>query len=116
MTNLAQHVSHDYAGRNSSGHIGYSSDATDDSNANDDGNNDDSNEDDDDENDDASDSFDHCKVVLCTEDALTLYYNNYMYKQPCMIPYNTGMQWLNELLNRHWIRCVNMFRMDPTTF
>ncbi|KAL9390490.1 hypothetical protein Peur_019095 [Populus x canadensis] len=94
MNNLAQHVSHDYAGRNSSGHIGYSSDATDDSNANDDGNNEDNNEDDDDDDDDdASNSFwdrefDHCKLVLCIEDALALYYNNYIYKQPCMIPYN----------------------------
>ena len=37
-------------------------------------------------------------------------------KQPCMILYNTGTQWLNEILNGNWIHCVNMFRMDATTF
>jgi len=74
MNNIAQHVLHDYAGRNSSGYIGYSSDAIDD-------NNDDSNKDDDDAGDSFWDKeFDHCKLVLCTEDALALYYNNYIYK------------------------------------
>ena len=29
-----------------------------------------------------------------------------------MVSYNTGMRWLKEILNRHWISCVNMFRMD----
>jgi hypothetical protein len=81
MNNIAQHVLHDYAGRNSSGYIGYSSDAIDDSNANDDGNNDDSNKDDDDVGDSFWDKeFDHCKLVLCTEGALALYYNNYICK------------------------------------
>jgi hypothetical protein len=103
MNNLAQYVSHDYVGRNSSSHISYSSGATYDSNADDDGNNDNSNEDDDGDgdddvdDDDASNSFwhrefDRRKLVLCTPSTLALYYNNYIYKQPCMISYNTGMQ------------------------
>ena len=97
MNNLAQYVSHDYVGRNSSSHISYSSGATYDSNADDDGNNDNSNEDDDVDGDDASNSFWHRefnrrKLVLCTPSTLALYYNNYNYKQPCMISYNTGMQ------------------------
>jgi len=25
------------------------------------------------------------------------------------------MRWLNEILNGHWVRCVNMFRMDADT-
>jgi len=106
MNNLAQYVSHDYVGRNSSSHISYSSGATYDSNADDDGNNDNSNEDDDGDDDDAGNSFWHRefnrrKLVLCTTSTLALYYNKYIYKQPCMILYNIGMQWLNEILNKH---------------
>jgi len=25
------------------------------------------------------------------------------------------MRWLNEILNGHWVHCVNMFRMDADT-
>ena len=55
---------------------------------------------------------DRNKLILCTAGALTLYYNNYIYKEPCMVSYNTWMRWLNEILNGH---CVNMFRMDAET-
>jgi len=55
------------------------------------------------------------KLLLCTAGALTLYYNNYIYKKPCMVSYNTGMRWLNEILNGHWVRCVNMFWMNADT-
>ena len=118
MNNVVQYVSHGYASRNSSSHISYSCGVTDDRNSDNDGDNDDNNIDDD--NDDADDSFSHRefdrrKLILCIADGLTLYYNNYIYKQPCMILYNIGMQWLNEILNGHCIRCVNMFRMDATT-
>jgi hypothetical protein len=84
-----------------------------------------SSDDDDDDDNDASDEegelfwereFDHQKLVICTAGALALYYNTYIYKEPCMDSYNTGMQWLNEILHGHWTRCVNMFRMDATTF
>jgi hypothetical protein len=60
--------------------------------------------------------FDRHKLVLCTAGALTLYYNTYIYKEPCMDSYNTGMRWLKEILHGHWTRCVNMFRMDAMTF
>jgi len=60
--------------------------------------------------------FDHHKLVLCMASALALYYNTYIYKEPCIDSYNTGMQWLNEILHRYWTRCVNMFMMDATTF
>ena len=118
MNNVVQYVSHGYASRNNSSHISYSYGVIDDRNSDNDGDNDDNNIDDD--NDDADDSFWHrefdCrKLILCIADGLTLYYNNYIYKQPCMILYNIGMQWLNEILNGHCIRCVNMFRMDATT-
>jgi len=58
---------------------------------------------------------DHNKLLLCTAGALALYYNNYIYKEPCMISYNTRMRWLNEILNGHLVRCVNMFQMDADT-
>jgi len=32
---------------------------------------------------------DHNKLILCTVGALALYYNNYIYKEPCMVSYNT---------------------------
>jgi len=32
-----------------------------------------------------------------------------------MISYNTRMRWLNEILNRHLVRCVNMFQIDADT-
>jgi len=60
--------------------------------------------------------FNRRKLVLCMAGALALYYNNYIYKEPCMVLYNTGMRWLNEILHGHWRRCVNMFRMDVRTF
>ena len=80
---------------------------------------------DDDDDDDDSDEegelfwereFDDQKLILCTAGAIALYYNTYLYKEPCMDSYNTGMQWLTEILHGHWTRCVNMFRMDATTF
>jgi len=32
---------------------------------------------------------DRNKLILCTAGALALYYNNYIYKEPCMVSYNT---------------------------
>jgi len=32
-----------------------------------------------------------------------------------MVSYNTGMRWLIEILNGHWVCYVNMFRMDTDT-
>ena len=31
----------------------------------------------------------HNKLILCTVGPLALYYNNYIYKEPCMVSYNT---------------------------
>jgi hypothetical protein len=59
--------------------------------------------------------YDHNKLLLYTAGALALYYNNYIYKEPCMISYNTRMRWLNEILNGHLVRCVNMFQIDTDT-
>jgi hypothetical protein len=33
-----------------------------------------------------------------------------------MMSFNTKIKWLNEFLNEHQIRCVNIFRMDATMF
>jgi hypothetical protein len=93
-----------------------SSGAGDDSNTNDD--DDDNNEYDDDEEGDLFwlKEFYRRKLVLCTTKALDMFYNNYIYREPCIVSYNTGMRWLNEILNGHWICCVNKFRMDASTF
>jgi hypothetical protein len=60
--------------------------------------------------------FDNQRLILYTAGAITLYYNTYIYKEPCMDSNSTGMQWLTEILHGHWMCCVNMFRMDATTF
>jgi len=77
----------------------------------------------DDSNDDSDDDdafilmthFDMKKLIICTAGAINKCYINYMYKEPCMVLYNTGMCWLIEVLRSHWKRSVNMFRMDATT-
>jgi len=85
---------------------------------------DDSNNDSDDDGDDDSDDddefilmkhFDMKKLIICTAGAINMCYINYMYKEPCMVSYNTGMRWLTEVLRGHWKRSVNMFRTDATT-
>jgi hypothetical protein len=86
-----------------------------------DNNSSDTDDDDDDDSDEEGElfwerEFDDQKLILCTAGAIALYYNTYIYKEPCMDSYNTGMQWLTEILHGHWTRCVNMFRMDVTTF
>jgi hypothetical protein len=88
-------------------------------NANDDSNDDDDDGDDDDNSDDDNEfilrkQFDMKKLIICTTGAINMYYINYMHKEPCMISYNIGMRWLNEVLRSHWKRCINMFRMDST--
>ena len=102
-------------------------DAEDDSDGNDNNDNDDdNNSNDDDDNGDGDDEsdddefilrrqFDMNKLIICTAGAINMYYINYMHKESCMVSYNTGMRWLNEVLRGHWKRCVNMFRMDITT-
>jgi hypothetical protein len=107
MNNIAGYVNY-----------GHSSDNDGDSNGNHSFDNDDNNDDDSDEEGELfwKREFDRQKLVLRTAGALALYYNTYIYKEPYMDSYNTGMQWLNEILHGHWTRCINMFRMDVTTF
>ena len=116
MNNVGRYVSDGFAGTSSvngfggsfgDGYGNYNSEVQDD----------DLNQQDDD---DGGDLFwhrecDRTKLVICTARALALYYNTYIYKEPCMDSYNTGMQWLIEIINGHWICCVNMFRMDADT-
>jgi hypothetical protein len=69
----------------------------------------DNDDDDDDDNDDSDEEdelfwereFDDQKLILCTAGAVALYYNTYIYKERCMDSYNTGMQWLIEILHGH---------------
>lgn len=44
------------------------------------------------------------------------YYYKYMYKEPCMTSPQTEEAWMNEVLKRNPIRCVNAFRMHPNVF
>jgi hypothetical protein len=74
----------------------------------DDGNDeDDDSNDDDDESDDDGEfflrrQFDMNKLIICTIEAINIYYINYMHKEPNMVSYNTMMRWLNEVLRGHW--------------
>jgi hypothetical protein len=120
MNNVVQYVLNGFGGTSTGSGFGYSSGAGNVNNTDDD----DDDDDDDDENkhddDEEGDLFwhreyDRNKLLLCMAGALVLYYNNYIYKEPCMVSYNTGMRWLNEILNWHWKRCVNMFRIDADT-
>jgi len=73
----------------------------DDSNGND---SDDSNDDDDDVDDDSDGDdafiirrhFNRKKLIICIAGAIN------MYKEPCMVSYNTWMRWLLEVLRCHW--------------
>jgi hypothetical protein len=115
MNNVVWYVSNGFSGTSTGSGFGCSSGAGNGNNT--DVNDDDENKHDDDEE---GDLFwlresDRNKLFLCMARALALYYNNYIYKEPCIVSYNTGMRWLNEILNGHWVRCVNMFRMDADT-
>jgi len=68
-----------------------------------DGNNaDNSNDDDDDGGDEfiLRRQFDMKKLIICMAGVIKMYYINYMYKEPCMVSYNTGMRWLTEVFKR----------------
>jgi len=55
------------------------------------------------------------KLIICTIGAINMYYINYMHKEPCMVSYNIGIRWLNEVFRGYWKQCVIMFMMDITT-
>ena len=42
--------------------------------------------------------FDRKKLLLCTTSALYMYFVSYIHKEPCMVSYNKGMRWLNEVV------------------
>jgi len=116
MNNVVRYVSDGFAGTSSGRGFGGSFSASY-GNNNNEVEDDDQNQQDDD---DVGDLFwhrecDRTKLVICTAEALALYHNTYIYKEPCMVSYNTGMRWLIEILNGHWVRCVNMFQMDVDT-
>jgi hypothetical protein len=107
---------------NGGGNGGDNDDGDDSNRTDDDGDSDDDSDENEDESssDDEGESFwlrenDRNKLLLCTAGALHMYYVTYVHKEPCMISYNTRMRWLNEVVQGHHQRCVNMFRMDATT-
>jgi len=84
-------------------------DAGDDDDGNDNNDNEDNNNDNDDNDDESDDDsefflkrqFDMNKLIICTIEAINMYYINYMHKKPCMVSNNTRMRWLNEVLRGH---------------
>lgn len=77
------------------------------------------NEDDDDEDDELflnslRNENDIDALALCTAGSIVTYYHTYVHKVPCMDSYQTGMRWLSGILEGHWKRSVNMFRMDAS--
>ena len=117
MNRVIEHINYDADEGNNNAYVDDGTAGTD----NDD--DDDSSEDDDDDEDDDNEDeaifiqrkYDDEKIILCTAGTLTLYYITYIHKEPCMISYNTGMRWLNDILRGHWKRSVNIFRMDKDT-
>jgi len=97
MNNVVQYVSNGFGSTSTGSGFGCNRGAGNDNNTNDDDDDDDDDEnkhDDDDDDDDEGDLFwlrecDRNKLLLCTTGALALYYNNYIYKEPCMVSYNT---------------------------
>jgi len=116
MNNVGRYVSDGFAGTSSGSGFGGSFGAGY-GNNNNEMQDDDQNQQDDDDSGDLfwHREYDCTKLVICTAGALALYHNTYIYKESCMVSYNTRMRWLIEILNGHWVRCVNMFRMDADT-
>jgi len=95
MNNVVQYVSNGFGSTSNGSGFGSSSGAGNDNNTNDDDDDDDENKHDDDEE---GDLFwlrecDHNKLLLCTTGALALYYNNYIYKESCMVYINDMVEW-----------------------
>jgi len=117
MDRVIEHINYDADQGNNNAYVDDGTAGTD----NDDDDNDDSSEDANDDEDDEDDvtfierKYDDDNIILSTAGALTHYYIAYIHKEPCMVSYNTGMRWLNDILRGHWKRCVNMFRMDRDT-
>jgi hypothetical protein len=99
-------------GASSDGGVG-DDESTDDADDNNDDNDDDKNDLDEEGKSFWSRELDCCKLVLSMVRALVMYY---IYKEHCIVSYNTIIQWLNDILHGHWKRYVNMFRIDATTF
>lgn len=57
------------------------------------------------------DEEDFLLITAAAASAIGLYYETYIHKEPCMISYNTGFLWLNDIMKGHETRCLNMFRM-----
>ena len=55
------------------------------------------------------------QLVATTTGTICTYYYKYIYKEPCMDSYQTGIRWLSEIMQGHKNRCVNMFRMNKDT-
>jgi len=116
VVNCIVHYVNYGGGASSDGGVG-DDESTDDADDNNDDNDDDKNDLDEEGKSFWSRELDCCKLVLSMVRALVMYYIYiYIYKEPCIVSYNTRIQWLNDILHGHWKRCINMFRIDATTF
>lgn len=55
-------------------------------------------------------------LMTCNTCAIATYFCKYIYKEPCMTSNQTGEDWMNDVLNGHYIRCINAFRMESSVF
>ena len=101
MNNIVQYVSNGFGGTSTGSGFGVSIDATNGNNTNDDDNDENQHDDDDEGKLFWLRECHNNKLIICTARALTIYYNTYIYKEPCMVLYNTRMRWLNKILNGH---------------
>ncbi|WCJ24610.1 hypothetical protein M5689_006555 [Euphorbia peplus] len=58
---------------------------------------------------------DFLNIVATATIAIALYYETYIHKSPCMISYQTGFLWLNDIMEGHETRCLDMFRIKKDT-
>ena len=54
----------------------------------------------------------------CATAMVCMHFYSHVYKEPCMTSLQTGENWMKEILDEktHHIRCVNIFRMEKSTF
>ena len=115
MDRVIEHINYGANEGNNSAYVDGGTAASDNDDDDDDGSSDDDEDDNEDEANFVRTKYDDKTLILSTAGALNIYYFTYIHKEPCMVSYNTGMRWLNDILRGHWKRCVNMFRMDKDT-
>lgn len=55
-------------------------------------------------------------MTTCSSSVMATYFYKYIYKEPCMTSIQTGEMWMRDVLNGHYIRSINAFRMESSVF